>query len=242
MATIAVYNGKGGVGKTSTAVNLAWAAAHASARRTLLWDLDAQGAAGFLLGNDGGAPRGSIEGLFDGTVKPKDLIQSTPFDRIDLLPADPAMASLDRHLHELDRKKQLAKMVEDLSKRYDIILLDCPPGIGELAEQIVRAADIVVVPVVPGALSRRTLASVDAFVNAKNARAVPLLPVHAMVDRRKKLHRDAVAADGWPTLPQASVVEQMAERRAPVGKFAPRTAAAEAYASLWRKIAADVGC
>ena len=55
MATVAVYNIKGGVGKTSIAVNLAWSAATRSARRTLLWDLDAQGAASFLLGHDGGS-------------------------------------------------------------------------------------------------------------------------------------------------------------------------------------------
>ncbi len=236
MATVAVYNIKGGVGKTTIAVNLAWAAATRSARRTLLWDLDAQGAASFLLGHNGCGP-GRAVSLFTGAAKPESLITATVYARLNLLPADVSLATLDRELHDIGKKKLLAKMVADLGKTYDFIIFDCPPGLGDLAEQLVRAADLVIVPVVPSELSRRTLASVEAFVNAKEARTVPLLPVHAMVDRRRRLHRDAVANSDWPGVPMASAVEQMAERRAPIGLFAARTSAGQAFDLLWQQVA-----
>ncbi len=241
MATVAVYNIKGGVGKTSIAVNLAWSAAAGSARRTLLWDLDAQGAASFLLGHDGGNRSKSAADIFSGDGKPKALVQATAYANLDLLPADASLATLDRLLHDLGKKKRLAKLVEDLGRDYDLIVLDCPPGLGDLAEQLVRAADLVVVPVVPSELSRRTLVAVEDFVNAREARAVPLLPVHAMVDRRRNLHRDAVEGSDWPAVPMASAVEQMAERRAPIGTFAGRTAAGQAFDALWQRVAKSIG-
>lgn len=241
MATVAVYNIKGGVGKTSIAVNLAWSAATRSARRTLLWDLDAQGAASFLLGHDGGSRSKRAADIFAGEAKPKALIESTAYPRLDLLPADASLATLDRLLHDLGKKRRLAKLVEDLSRDYDLIVLDCPPGLGDLAEQLVRAADLVIVPVVPSELSRRTLVAVEDFVNAREARTVPLLPVHAMVDRRRKLHRDYVTDSDWPAVPMASAVEQMAERRAPIGTFAARAAAGQAFDALWQRVAKSIG-
>lgn len=242
MATVAVYNIKGGVGKTSIAVNLAWSASQRSARRVLLWDLDAQGASTFLLGHDPGAGAAHrAADLFTGDAKPRALVRQTAYPRLDLLPADPSLATLDRVLHELGKKKRLAKLVEELGKHYDLILLDCPPGLGDLAEQLVRAADLVLVPVVPSELSRRTLAAVEDFVNAKQARSVPLMPVHSMVDRRRKLHREAVESGDWPGVPMASAVEQMAERRAPIGAFSARSAAGGAYDALWQRVAAVLG-
>lgn len=241
MATIAVYNLKGGVGKTTVAVNLAWLAAARSARRTLLWDLDAQGAATFLLGGDAPTAHDAAS-LFTGSTKPKALIRSTGRERLDILPADASLATLDRELHDLGKRKLLAKMVEDLGRTYDVVILDCPPGLGEVAEQVVRAADLVVVPVVPSELSRRTLASVEDFVNAKQSRNVPLMPVHAMVDRRRTLHRSALAASpDWPVLPMASAVEAMADRRDAIGGFAPRSAAGQAFEELWKQVSRATG-
>ena len=73
--------------------------------------------------------------------------------------------------------------------------------------------------------------------SAKALGKARILPVHVMVDRRRKLHGDAVAAHAdWPVVPMASVVEQMGDRRAPVGQFAGRSAAAQAFAALWQTI------
>ena len=94
MAVIAVYSVKGGVGKTTVAANLAWCSAVVSCRRTLLWDLDASGGAGFLFGVD---PRRkhTAETVFSKDGDPGDLIRKTEVPKLDLLPADESLRELD---------------------------------------------------------------------------------------------------------------------------------------------------
>src|SRR6478752_9345089 len=108
MAAIAVYSLKGGVGKTTLAVNLAWCAATLSARRTLLWDLDPQAASSFLL-SSGGKTRDQAQSIFSKDVEPSRLIQPTGIDRLDLISADSSLRGLDLLFHELDKKKRLQK-------------------------------------------------------------------------------------------------------------------------------------
>jgi chromosome partitioning protein len=233
LATIAIYSLKGGVGKTTLAVNLAWCAAGLSARRTLLWDLDPQAASTFLLG--GGQMKASAQSVFTRDVEPSKLAQATAFDRLDLIGADTSLRGLDQLFHELDKKKRLAKLLAQLDKAYDRMLLDCPPGLTETSEQVMRGADLIVVPVIPSPLSERALAEVQAHLGSKSK--VPLLPVHSMVDRRRKLHATALERNpDWPVIPMASMVEAMATRRAPIGSFAGRTPPGRAFADLWQKI------
>lgn len=230
MATIAVYSLKGGVGKTTLAVNLAWCAATRSARRTVLWDLDAQAASSFMLGAEAGGAR--ADAIFARDVSPARRARATAFPRLDLIAADASLRSLDRLFHDLDKKKRLAKLVGDLAG-YDRVVLDCPPGLGDTADQVLRAADLVVVPVVPSPLAERALDAVAAHLGS-DAR---LFPVHTMVDRRRRLHAAALARHpGWPTVPMASAIEAMAAHRAPVAAFAPRSAAAGAFDALWQAV------
>ena len=233
MATIAIYSLKGGVGKTTLAVNLAWAAAR-SARRTLLWDLDPQAGSTFLLeGHASG--RNEAQAIFTRDVEPAKLARHTGIDRLDLIAADTSLRSLDRTFHELDKKKRLAKLLGALAESYDRVLLDCPPGLTETSEQVMRAVDLIVVPVIPSPLSMRALAEIENHLGRRGK--VPLMPVHSMVDRRRKLHSEALAAHpGWPVIPMASIVETMTARRQPLGAFAPRSPAAQAFAALWQAI------
>lgn len=236
MPTIAVYNLKGGVGKTTMAVNLAWLSTHHSSRRTLLWDLDPQAAATYLLGKE---PKGKKDasGIFTRNVNPNKLIQRSAMDRVDILAADTSLRGLDRILFELDKKRRLSKLISALSKDYDRIILDCPPGLTETTEQVMRAADIVIVPVIPSALSQRAFDEVISFMNEKRARQAALLPVHSMVDSRRTLHRQALKLhNDWPIIPMSSAVEKMAAQQQALGEFARNTKPFKAYADIWRAI------
>lgn len=236
MAVIAVYSVKGGVGKTTIAANLAWLSASISLRQTLLWDLDAAGGAGFLYGL---APeqREKAGALFTRDADPQKLIRKTGFDRLDLLPADESLRQIDSLLAQIGKKRRLAKLTEDLSRRYERIILDCPPVMSELSAQVVRAADVVIVPLPPSPLSTRAFAIVADEIRRHAKVQPPILPVFSMLDRRRTLHRDALAANpAWPIIPLASAVEQCATRQQPLGQFAPSSAAATGFRQLWTAI------
>lgn len=231
MPTIAVYSLKGGVGKTTLAVNLGWCAATLSARRTLLWDLDPQAASTFLLTDR--LPKNSAQAAFTKDVNPEKLIRKTGHDRLDVIAADPSLRGLDVLFHELDKKKLLAKLLAQVGKNYDRVLLDCPPGLTETSDQVMRAADLIVVPVIPSPLSERAFDAVAERLGGKSR----LLPVHSMVDRRRTLHARAIERNpDWPVVPMASIVEAMAVRRAALGSFSGKSAAALAFAQLWQAV------
>ena len=236
MASIAVYSVKGGVGKTTLAVNLAWCAASISRRKTLLWDLDAANGSGFLLGIDPKKKR-SADSVFADSSDPFKLIQPTAYPGLDLLPADESIRTLDRQLDQLGKKKRLAKLTAALGKEYDRIIFDCPPVLNELSAQIIRAADLIIVPLPPSPLSTRAFDVVVEEVRGAGKGHPPILPVLSMVDLRRGLHKDARDANPtWPVIPLASAVEQCAVERKPVGAFAPRSPATRALAQLWTAI------
>jgi chromosome partitioning protein len=239
MKTFATYNIKGGVGKTSTAVNLSYLAAR-DGYRVLLWDLDPQAAASFLFRI---RPRvkGGGKALIKGTRPVDDAIKGTDFDRLDLLPADFTYRNLDLLLDAAKKpQRKLGSLLAPLSSEYDVIFLDCPPGISLLSESVLRAADTLLVPLIPTTLSVRTLDQLTDFIAEQNGTRPAILAFFSMTDRRKRLHREIseqlparrqdIAATAIPAL---SLIEQMSVQRAPVTAFAPRSAAARRYAALW---------
>ncbi|WP_019516110.1 ParA family protein [Sphingomonas sp. Mn802worker] len=230
MATIAIYSLKGGVGKSTLAANLAWCAATRSSRRTLLWDLDPQAASSWMLGEDGGGER--AHAVFSRDVPPSRLIRVTTIERLDLLPADASLRDLNHLFRTVAKKRRLARLLNDLGD-HERVILDCPPGLTETADQVARAADLIVVPVVPSALSERAWGEVDRHLGGRTH----TLPVHVMVDRRRALHLEALARHpDWPVVPMASVVESAATARRCVGEVAPRSLAAGAFDELWKRI------
>ena len=234
MRSIGIFSVKGGVGKTALAVNLAHISTTLSKRRTLLWDLDAQGAATWTL-RLAAAPNSSArKGIAGGALAP--LVQNTEFAGLDVLAADRSLRNLERQLAEDDKSKRLRKLLKSLDREYDRIILDCPPGLTELADQVFRAVDLLVVPMVPSPLSIRAFDQlVDHLGRMKDA--PPILPVFTMVDRRKALHRDTVAT--WPArpaIPYAAAIEAMAVSRLPVMARSTSSPAARALGDLWIEI------
>jgi cellulose biosynthesis protein BcsQ len=242
MKIIAVTNIKGGVGKTTTAVNLAYLCA-ASGRATLLWDLDPQGAATYTLK---GEPREHVspKKLLSGKRDLPELILSTEYPGLDLLPADFSYRNFDVHLSARKRPtERLLKMSSSLRDAYSTLILDCAPGISLLSENVLRAADAIIVPLVPTPLSVRMLTQLRDFIAGEGWTDLLVLPFFSMVDRRRALHNEIMTMTRaeFPTVlntevPYWSSIERMTQRRAPIPAFAPQSAAASIYKSLWAEV------
>jgi chromosome partitioning protein len=244
--TMATYNIKGGVGKTAAAVNLAYLAARGG-RRTLLWDLDPQGAASYLLRV---RPRvkGGGKALISGKKALDQAAKATEFDRLDLVPADLTYRNLDLVLDAAKKSTQrIARLLDPLEDDYDLAILDCPPGISLASENVLHATDVLLIPLIPTTLSVRTLEQLTEFA-AELEYPPALFPFFTMVDGRKRLHREVVdqlRAErkdlATTVIPALSVVEQMAVHRAPLPAFAPRSRVTRSYEALWEEVRARAG-
>jgi chromosome partitioning protein len=242
-----VSNIKGGVGKTTTAVNLAYLCA-AEGSRTVLWDLDPQGAASWILRADP-LERTSSRKLLEGERELSEIVMRSEHERLDVIPADFSYRKFDARLAEQKNPTtRLLKMSRSLREHYDTLFLDCPPGISLLSENVLRAADVLIVPMLPTPLSVRMLEQLVAFVTERGWADIRLLPLFSMVDRRKALHREVVDATraSFPQVlatevPYSSEIEKVTLRRAPLNSYAPASTAGRTYAALWAEIVARVG-
>jgi cellulose biosynthesis protein BcsQ len=244
MRIYATYNIKGGVGKTTTAVNLASLAA-AEGVRTVLWDLDPQGAASYMF-RVKPKVKGGGRAIIRGQRTLDDAIKGTDFDNLDLIPADFTYRNMDLLLDkgpEARQNRKLAKLLAPLADEYDAVFLDCPPSISLVSENVLHAADVIVVPLIPTTLSVRTLDQLTEFVAGFSGRKPDVLAFFSMVDRRKKLHREIVEElsakrDGVArtAIPAAAIIENMSVERSPVASFAPSSVSAKAYKELWAEV------
>ncbi|HQY94614.1 MAG: AAA family ATPase [Caldilinea sp.] len=242
MTIIALYSNKGGVGKTAAAVNLAYLAAESGAS-TLLCDLDAQGSSTFYFRVQPGIKR-KARGLVKENKKVFDSIKATDYPSLDLLPADFSHRRLD--IEYAERKKpteRLAKALEPLRSAYDYLILDCPPTINLLAENIFTTTDVLLAPIIPTPLSLLAHRQLLDFLDEHGYHAARVYAFFSMVDGRKRLHRDLIAEarHAYRHVLQTSIsylthVEQMGVHRAPVGVFAGASPAAAAYRALWAEV------
>ena len=242
MTTLALYSNKGGVGKTAAAVNLAYLAAK-SGKSTLICDLDPQGSATFYFRVKPRLKR-QARGLVKGGKPVDRSIKGTDYENLDLLPADFSHRNLDITFNTLKRpKRRLDMVLAPFKEEYDLIILDCPPTINLVAENIIKTADLLLEPLIPTTLSVRTHEQLLAFLKESGRGSKKVSAFFSMVDGRRNMHQEIMIAlrDQFDniletTIPYLSKIEQMGINREPVPAFAPGSRAAQTYNALWTEI------
>jgi cellulose biosynthesis protein BcsQ len=235
---IAIYNIKGGVGKTSTTINLAFNASKTD--KVLVWDLDPQGASTFYL-----EKKVKDKNLFKKAQKKglNKFIKHTAFKNIDLIPADLGLKDIDKYLQDDKMFKKLLKTIDG----YKYIFIDSPPTLSTISQNIFKASDVIIIPTIPTILSVRTYNQiVKYFKNYANNRKI--FTFLSMIDKRKKMHLEI--SEKILKLPKkqilktpiynSSIVEKMGEELAPVEVFAPYSESSKAYQELWKEIESKI--
>ena len=162
-------------------------------RRTLLWDPDPQGAAGHLLEVKEKVKGGSLS-LLTGDRDLGDAVRATAVNGWDVLPADMSARAADAALEDTKRPvKQLARVLKSARTNYDVLFLDCPPGLSLLSQNVFAAADLLLVPLVPTPLSVRTFDQLQDCLATVDGAQPAVHPFFSMVDGRKRLHADVRA-------------------------------------------------
>jgi chromosome partitioning protein len=239
---LALYALKGGVGKTSAAVNLAYLAA-AEGKRTVLWDLDPQGGATFLT-RVKPKLKGGARALLQGETDPADVVRESTYENLSVLPAETMYGTADVDLDAAKKsERRVERIADQLAETYDLVVIDCPPGMSLLSVNIVRGAGLLLVPLIPSPLSLRTLDQVVDTAASVGKSAPAVLAFLSMYDRRRALHRDVFAlVEGRygdvarTVIPVSATAERMAQRRAPVAAWAPTSPVSVAYEALWSEI------
>jgi cellulose biosynthesis protein BcsQ len=246
MTILALYSNKGGVGKTAAAVNLSYMAAQ-SGLNTLVCDLDPQSSTTFYFRVQPKLKK-KAQGLTEAGKAIDSSIKGTDFANLDLLPADFTHRNLDVLYDRMKKSDQrLRKTLRPLEKEYDLIILDCPPVINLVAENIFEAADYLLVPLIPTPLSIRTHEQLLAFLAEQKGKMPKVLTFLSLVDRRKKMHTEFMTKIPnqftgvmQTAVPYLSQIEQMGIQRQPVATYAPHSPAAQAYANLWAEVAGHI--
>jgi cellulose biosynthesis protein BcsQ len=241
MAIIAVYNIKGGVGKTATSVNLSYMSA-ATGNSTLLCDLDPQGSSSYYF-RVKSKKKFSADHFLEGGNSLERSIRGTDYNHLDILPSDFSYRNLDIALNHMKKsRKRLKPVLEPLTAEYRHIFLDCPPNITLLSENIFYAADMVLIPFIPTTLSMLSFTKLLDFFKESGIDRRKLFVVFSMVEQKKKIHQDMMQHfQGRKRIlttfiPYVTDIEKMGLYRQPVPAHLPESKAGKTYAELWREI------
>lgn len=241
MITIALYNLKGGVGKTASCVNFAYLAA-SEKFRTLLWDIDPQGATTFYY-NIKPKDSTAIRDLVGKNADIESAVMTSEYENLDIIPADLSARSMDIMMEEMKTaKKRLKSLLQPYQKEYDFVFIDCPPGLSTLSENIFNAADIILMPVIPTTLSLRTYEMTKQYFKEKNLDLNKLACFFTMADIRRNMHNEVMEELYKDRrffqnyIPYLSDVEKMGIHKAPIEEFAKSSYAAQCYRELWEEI------
>lgn len=241
MISVAFYNLKGGVGKTTTAVNMAYLAA-AAGKRTVLWDLDPQAAATWFFQQEEIKAR-AIK-VFSKGKTVAELEVTSPFAGLSVIPADLSLRKMEQEFEGQSGSRWLKNLIKPLADTNDILIYDCAPSLSPAMELLLCEADIVLIPMIPSPLSIRAMEQVIEFFASKKNPPQNIVGFFNQVDMRRRMHREAVEnikkmplpmLKTW--IPMDSAVEQMALRRAPLSSYTGSGRAATAYPEMWKEIA-----
>ncbi len=241
MAIIAIYNIKGGVGKTATSVNLSYLSAE-SGKKTLLCDMDPQGSASYYF-RIKPPKKLSVDKLLKGGAGIARNIKGTDYPNLDMLPADFTYRNLDLALDDFKKSTQrIGKILKPFEQEYDHIFIDCPPNITLLSENIFQAADILLVPFIPTTLSMLSFEKLLDFFSITGIDKKKLYLFFSMVEKRKKMHLEMMSRFTGKkrvlsqVIPFLADVEKMGIFRKPVLEISPRSPASQAYRIMWREV------
>lgn len=242
MPVCAFYHLKGGVGKTTTAVNIAHLASR-SIGPTLLCDLDAQASASwyFRIRPD---DEFSAKRMLKGGKHIDRNIRESDYPDLFLLPADFSYRHLDLKLdQEKHRKRRLAEIIKPLAAEFELVIIDAPPNITLESENIFRATDFLFVPVIPSPLSVASYQTFKDHLDPKQLGEAHIRVFFNLVDRRRKLHREMIESPPpelgrvcRTPIPYSTHIEQMGVKREPITAFSPSSAPAKAYRDLWEEL------
>lgn len=193
---IAITNQKGGVGKTTTAVNLAATLAEAG-QRVLLLDFDPQGNASSGLGVERSEIRSSIYDVITGNSGIEETILRDWMENLDLIPADMSLAACDAELADVENKNLILRgALRPLREKYEYLLIDCPPSLGTITVNALSAADTVLIPIQCEYYAleglRQVLSSIEIVQEALNPSLLIEGIVFTMYDGRIRLSQEVV--------------------------------------------------
>lgn len=241
MITVALYNLKGGVGKTASCVNLAYLAAK-DGFKTLLWDIDPQGSATFYYKVKPKDAHG-IKSLISKDANLESAILATEYENLEIIGNDNAVKGFDIMIEEMrGQKTRLKGVLKQLEKEYDFVFIDCPPGFSALSENIFHAADVILMPIIPTTLSIRTYNMVKDYFKEKELDSSKLMCFFTMADLRKTMHNEIMEhlykdkKFFQNFIPYLSDVEKMGIHRQPIEEYAASSYAAKSYRDLWTEI------